>query len=168
MAATASTRDFFGGVGLLVGTKAFLLIEAFWEDLKHLVVVYTVIVVVRGKHMVSKRVTFFQRKIGLLPKRRREMTVSFRKPKIALFEHLWDAVTFSDRVSELLCHESLIVIALSKADVNAETPVSVPLPRDGESWRVPFRETLTVYREYSWIFREVRRVFRARRDRGAS
>lgn len=113
MAATAaSTRDFFGVcVGLLVGTKAFLLEEAFWEDLKHLVVVYTALWwCVANILMVSKRVTFFQRKIGLLPKRRREMTVSFRKPKIAPFEHPWDAVTFSDRVSELLCHESLIAL----------------------------------------------------------
>ena len=108
MAATASTRDFFGGVGLLVGTKAFLLEEAFWEDLKHLVVVYTALWWCVANMMVSKRVTFFQRKIGLLPKRR-EMTVSFRKPKIA-FEHPWDAVTFSDRVSELLCHKSLIAL----------------------------------------------------------
>ena len=112
MAATAaSTRDFFGVcVGLLVGTKAFLLEEAFWEDLKHLVVVYTALWWCVANMMVSKRVTFFQRKIGLLPKRRREMTVSFRKPKIAPFEHPWDAATFSDRVSELLCHESLIAL----------------------------------------------------------
>ena len=33
-------------------------------------------------------------------------TVSFRKPKIAPFEHPWDDVTFS----ELLCHESLIAL----------------------------------------------------------
>ena len=64
MAATAaSTRDFFGVcVGLLVGTKAFLLEEAFWEDLKHLVVVYTALWWCVANMMVSKRVTFFQRK----------------------------------------------------------------------------------------------------------
>ena len=61
MAATAaSTRDFFGVcVGLLVGTKAFLLEEAFWEDLKHLVVVYTALWWCVANMMVSKRVTFF-------------------------------------------------------------------------------------------------------------
>ena len=69
MAATAaSTRDFFGVcVGLLVGTnKAFLLEEAFWEDLKHLVVVACTNAswfwCVANMMMVSKRVTFFQRK----------------------------------------------------------------------------------------------------------
>ena len=71
-----------------------------------------IVVLVRGKHDdgVQKSDVFPKKKYWglLLPKRRRrEMTtVSFRKPKIAPFEHPWDAVTFS----ELLCHESLIAL----------------------------------------------------------